>query len=64
MCYGLPSATSAGPGAISNATARRRHYAEDVVRRPTGRVAGPGRPSALPTVVNCPIGVLVVVEST
>ena len=38
MSYGLPSATSAGPGAIFNAIARRRHYAEDVVRRPTAKV--------------------------
>jgi len=64
MCYGLPSATSAGLGAISNATARSRHYAEDVARRPTGRVAEPGRPSALLTVEQRLAGVLDVVEAT
>jgi len=64
MCYSLPSATSVRPGAISNATATRTHYAEDVVRRPTGRVAEPGRPSALPTVEQRLVGVLDVVEAT
>ena len=64
MCFGLLSATSAGLRAISNATARSRHYAEDVVLRPTVTVAGLGRLSALPIVVPCPVGVLVVVEST
>jgi hypothetical protein len=64
MCYGLPSTISAGLGAISNATARRRHYAEDVVLRLIVTVAGLGKPSALPTVEQSPAGVLAVVEST
>ena len=37
---------------------------EDVARKPIERVAGLEKPSALPIVVNYPIGVLVVVEST
>ena len=61
ICYGLPSATNAGPGATSNATVRNRHSAEDVAQRPTGRVAGPGRPSALPTREQSLTGVLGVV---
>jgi len=64
ICYSLPSTISAGPRAISNAIARRRHYAEDVVQRPTGRVAEPGRPSALLTVEQRLAGVLDVVEAT
>ena len=64
MCFGLPSAISAGLGAISNATARNRHYAEDMVLRPTVTVAELGRPSALPTVEQSPVGTLAVVEST
>ena len=64
MCYGLPSATSAGLRAISNATARSKHYAEDVVPRLMVTVAGLGKPSALPTVEQFPVGALAVVEST
>ena len=63
MCCGLPSATSVGLGAISNATAIRRHYTEDVARRPMGRAAEPGRPSALPIVEQRLAGVLDVVEA-
>ena len=57
MCYSLLSATSAGPGAIFNATARSRHYVEDVVRRPTAKVVEQGRPSALPTLEQWLLGV-------
>ena len=64
MYFGLPSTTSAGLRAISNATTRSRHYTEDIVLRPTVTVAELGRPSTLPTVVPCPIGILVVAEST
>ena len=63
MCYGLLSATSAGPGAISNAIAKRRHYVEDVVQRPTAMAVELGRPSALPTVEQWLVGALGVVGS-
>ena len=56
MYFGLPSTTSAGLRAISNATTRSRHYTEDIVLRPTVIVAGLGRLSALLTVVPCPVG--------
>ena len=62
ICYGLPSATNAGPGVTYNATAARKHFVEDAVLRPTVREAGPGRPSALPTRERLFIGVLGVVE--
>ena len=64
ICYGLPSTTSAGLRAISNATARRRHYTEDIVPRLMVTVAGLGKLSALPTVEQFPVGTLAVVEST
>jgi len=64
MCYSLPSTISARLGAISNATARSRHYADDVVRRSTGRVAELGRLSALPIVEQQLTGMLDVVEAT
>lgn len=50
---GLPltqfSATSAGSGAISSTTARRKPCAPDAARRPTERGVEQGRTSALPT---------------
>jgi len=64
ICYSRPSATSAGAGATSNTTAERRHYVEDVVRRPIEREAEQGRPSALPTREQQPIGVLAVAGAT
>ena len=64
ICFGLPSTTSTRLGAISNATTRSRHYAEDIVLRPTVTVAELGRPSALPTGEQSPVGALAVVEST
>ena len=64
ICYGLPSATNARPRAISNATAIKRHFAEDAVLRPTVKEAGPGRLSALPTRVRLFTGVPGVVEAT
>ena len=56
MYYSLPIAISARPRAISNAIARSRHYAEDIVRRPTARVVEQGRPSALPTMEQWVLG--------
>ncbi len=62
--YSLPSATNARLRAISNATAIKRHFAEDTVLSSTVREAGPRRPSALPTRVRLFIGVPGVVEAT
>ncbi len=64
ICYGLPSATNARPGAISNATAIKKHFAEDAAQRPIKREAKPGRPSALPTREQLFISVPGVVEAT
>ncbi len=64
ICYGLPSATNAGPRGMYNDTAIRKHFVEDVVLRPIVREAGSGRPSALPTRVQLFISVLGVVEGT
>ena len=64
ICYGLPSATNAGPGVISNATATKKHSVEDAVQRPMERGAEPERPSALPTREQLLTGVPGVVEAT
>ena len=64
ICYGLPSATNAGPRAMYNATAIRKHFVEDAVLRPTVREAEPGRPGALPTRERLFTGVPGVVEAT
>ncbi len=64
ICYSLLSATNARPGAISNATAIKRHSVEDAVQRSIERGAGPGRPSALPIREQLFTGVLGAVEAT
>ncbi len=64
ICYGLPSATNAGLGAMYNATAIRKHFVEDAVLRPTVKEAGLGKPSALPTRARLSTSVPGVVEGT
>ena len=64
ICYGLPSATNARPGAISNATVIKKHFAEDAAQRPMEREAELGRPSALPTREQLFTSVPGVVEAT